>query len=235
MPFTAYLNGNTVLISSFTELDRGKDFRCKLCNEKMTLVFSSVYSNHFRHLVSSCGNYETIEHLMMKKTLSEWLNKFNYTYEIEALIIDDREIKNIIDILVDKGKTKIAIECQHSKLSYWEADLRTRNLNKKGFFVLWVLDHLTFASNKVTDLEKFLHRIYFGRVYYLLHNRLRPIHFVRVKRYNDYKDYYYTLKRTRKKILGKIIDKPLFLLKTVTDIKTKEKYKIAMFNEKKFW
>lgn len=235
MPFTASLDGETVIISSFNEVDRGRNFRCKLCDEKMTLVFSNVYSNHFRHLVSSCENYETMEHLMMKKYIYDWLSEFGFSCELEEINIDENGKKNIIDVAAYRGKNKIAIECQHSKIVVSKAKNRTRLLNKKGYFVLWILDRLSFSSQKVTDLEKFLHRIYYGKVYYLLHKNLRPIHFRKVERHNEYIGYTYYLKKIRKRILGDVIEKPYFVLKTVTDIKTKKKYKIAMFNDKKFW
>ncbi|MFX1409232.1 MAG: competence protein CoiA family protein [Promethearchaeota archaeon] len=73
---------------------------------------------------------------------------------------------------------EIAVEVQNSKISVKEIIRRTEDYNKKGIYVLWILngEGSCVASPKfpkdekgirISTAESFLHRIYAGRVYYV--------------------------------------------------------------------
>ena len=73
---------------------------------------------------------------------------------------------------------KIVIEIQHSKITTKEISDRTHEYNQQGMFVLWILHGKgnSVASPKfpehkkdvkVSPVEKLLHKMYGGRVYYV--------------------------------------------------------------------
>lgn len=77
-----------------------------------------------------------------------------------------------------KSGDKIAVEVQNSKITVKEIKKRTEDYTKKGIYVLWILHGMgpCVASKKrpenkrdckISTTESFLHRIYFGRVYYV--------------------------------------------------------------------
>ena len=78
---------------------------------------------------------------------------------------------------LDTGK-EVVVEVQNSKISVKEIIARTKDYNGKGMFVLWMLygDGKCVASSKrpidnklikISLAEKYLHRMYGGRVYYV--------------------------------------------------------------------
>jgi competence CoiA-like predicted nuclease len=73
---------------------------------------------------------------------------------------------------------EVVVEVQNSKISVKEIIARTKDYNKKGIFVLWILygDGKCVASYKkpedaksikISPAENYLHRMYGGRVYYV--------------------------------------------------------------------
>ncbi|MFX1314662.1 MAG: competence protein CoiA family protein [Promethearchaeota archaeon] len=73
---------------------------------------------------------------------------------------------------------EIAVEVQNSKISVKEIIRRTEDYNKKGIYVLWILNgkgHSVVSPKfpkdekciRISTTELFLHRIYAGRVYYV--------------------------------------------------------------------
>ena len=77
----------------------------------------------------------------------------------------------------DTGK-EVVVEVQNSKISVKEIIARTKDYNKKGIFVLWILygngkcvgslkNPEDTKSIKISPAENYLHRMYGGRVYYV--------------------------------------------------------------------
>ncbi|MHA1210278.1 MAG: competence protein CoiA family protein [Candidatus Freyarchaeota archaeon] len=155
--------------------------------------------------------------------------EFEYTTETR---------ENRIDLAI-MGR-KIAIELQLSRIPEAEAAKRTLSLNSAGWAVLWILSGRKFPltrERQTYKIERFLHRIYYGRIYYFKRNMIIPVHFEKVVTERDFNDSYYVYyhKRTRRLVKGPPI-KEFGLLKTASlDILTGVKYQIARFYDKKFW
>ncbi|HDZ17087.1 MAG TPA: hypothetical protein ENH75_02290 [archaeon] len=77
-----------------------------------------------------------------------------------------------------KSGDEIVAEVQNSKITVKEIRQRTEDYNKKNIFVLWILHGMgscvaspklpkDIKDTKISTTENFLHRIYFGRVYYI--------------------------------------------------------------------
>ena len=77
-----------------------------------------------------------------------------------------------------KSGEEIVVEVQNSKITVKDIKQRTEDYNKKNIFVLWILHGMgscvaspkhpkDLKDTKISTAENFLHRIYFGRVYYI--------------------------------------------------------------------
>jgi len=192
LPLTSILDGERIEISQCKPKDRGKNFRCPECDEKMTLVFPEQRIDHFRHLKSTCGFYETYEHLAMKKNACDLLKKFNlgqFNFEVRVKNIFNL---NVIDLELIQKDVKIAIECQASSMIDNDCYNRTYNLNRLGYHVLWLLSANNFDNDQderlIKQPESFVHTINFDRVYYLKildKPIIYPLHFINIERKRD--------------------------------------------------
>ena len=77
-----------------------------------------------------------------------------------------------------KSGEEIVVEVQNSKITVKEIKQRTEDYNKKNIFVLWILHGMgscvtsskqpkDIKDTKISTAENYLHRIYYGRVYYI--------------------------------------------------------------------
>lgn len=95
--------------------------------------------------------------------------------------------KNRIDIALPRRN--IAIEVQVSNMTKKEATKRTYQLNQDGWYVLWLLELNTHfiikdkIQRQAKAIERFLHGIYHGRVYYIdcRDKHILPVHFETVE------------------------------------------------------
>jgi len=215
MPFTANLNSDPVAIDDYNQNDRGLDFRCRFCDEKMMLVFPDFKVNHFRHYSNSCGHGESQEHLIMKKFFYDFFKLRGGTTTYEKYLSDDDGI-NVIDVYLERGPVKIAIECQKSAIPFDEAKWRTKKLSEKKIYTIWIL-HGSVANNRQCKmLRRFCRSMYFGRAYYLINSNIYVIGPYGSSTWVD-------------------MDKINFVRKFSTNSVTRERFRIAMFNEGKFW
>lgn len=168
-----------------------EEFICQSCKSRVVFVDGIEVIKHFRHFtVSECDwEGETQSHLNMKKIVKEFLN------------IPDEDIEYDLGwakpdlVYRQKGfKDFIAIEVQHSKLSVAKFLERTKNYTLHKIPVLWIFDS-SFLNKKedeqnIPALLKEAHDLYFGRVYMIFDNIIRPIHFNKMYRWVDeYEDY----------------------------------------------
>jgi len=196
--YTSYLVSDVI---------RKIELLCPSCKQKLVWVNSDVKVKHFRHLTTCQYNTEpeSKEHIEMKKEIYELIKNNNNTQEI----VYEKTVKNrIADIyLKDKAGQQIVVECQCTKITAKEMSQRTKDYNDNNIYVLWILntknfnaiDNLDTWSNKklnkivrVSNLEKELHKTYFGRVYYfdVIKKCLYGTHF---ETYSNYKSYeFYT-------------------------------------------
>jgi competence CoiA-like predicted nuclease len=173
MPLTA-LNGKGELLMSMNceENVRNEKLNCPHCNEKM--VFVNPYQDiikHFRHkrTYPYSTEPESMEHIAMKAFFCglNWGGK-------PEIKIGNR----IADVVFDD----IVVECQVSTITMRELIERTQSYNSAGYHVAWVLHPKNFlhAQNgmvKPRKIEKFLHHLSFGRVYYFLDGDIVPMHY----------------------------------------------------------
>ena len=123
-----------------------------------------------------------LDHDSCVKTVIDLLGPREITTE---LYTDSK--KNRIDVALPLRS--IAIEVQVSNMTKKEAMKRTNQLNKDGWYVLWLLEpniHYIVKNNiqrQAKAIERFLHGIYYGRVYYIssIDKQIIPVHFETVE------------------------------------------------------
>lgn len=148
---------------------------CVNCKRRVHYVENIGY---FRHKGDKSCDFEpeTIEHKTMKQYWYDIFPKFNL---INSRKLEYRIGDQIIDVYfkLRNGK-KIAIECQNSQISAKKLIDRTKNYTMKDIYVLWIFNgYGSFVSDKknplnednvsVIGVERRVHRLYGGRVYYM--------------------------------------------------------------------
>lgn len=104
--------------------------------------------------------------------------------------------KLVPDISGNIMNQRVAIEIQLSRLSLSQIIKRTVSYSKRKIPILWVVPLQSDLGNKPfrpRQFEKYLHSMYFGRVYYWwpeLGARVMPVHFTRTKRKIPYSEWY---------------------------------------------
>ncbi len=216
---------------------------CTICKKRL---FYNEDLHYFLHKGNRnyCFEPETIEHKTMKAFWYLMFPKFNSisTKKLEYKIGDQ-----IADVYFElRNGKKVVIECQNSQISKRKLIERTKKYTHKNIYVLWIFNGLgTCVSNKknprneneigVLGMEKRVHSLYIGRVYYMnvsgrkvidppyaLH--LTPFFKHKESEYNylGYDKYY---KDKRSTIFGKIPDYQIICI----DVKG---YKLARFKDK---
>ncbi|MFX0059338.1 MAG: competence protein CoiA family protein [Candidatus Hodarchaeota archaeon] len=131
---------------------------------------------------------ESFEHLRIKEFLYANLPNDNH---IDTIILEHPIGNRIADVYLKlENKQEVVVEIQHSKINIEDIKQRTRDYNEKGLYVIWILDGTSFNKHPlyeegifITKIEKRLHKMYCGRVYYMNTNKERiftsifPLHF----------------------------------------------------------
>ncbi len=122
-------------------------------------------------------NNESYSHGILKEYIYQFIIKNN-----KNIISSTKEelLKNRrADLFFEKESgEKIVVEIQNSYISPKELKSRTTDYNQNGYYVLWILNgkgkccashKLPYdkKETKINSLEKVLHKIYGGRVYYI--------------------------------------------------------------------
>lgn len=177
-------------------------------------------SQSFEHMRMKLYFYENIP-------LTNEVTRIEEEYKIEDQIVDVyAELRN--------GK-KVAIEIQHSKISYTTLIERTSKYTKRGIYVLWILNGNSFNKIpqnqdgiRLSNLELHLHKMYNGRVYYVnLDSKglLSAVYALSYAPYFNLKDVVYKKKaRSKRSVYCQQIES--LGLKC-----TSKKYKLAMFRD----
>lgn len=212
----------------------GKDnkFKCIGCNEPLTFHrnIANVKVQHWNHKTSCVFETEpeTEEHINMKKWCYENF-KAKIKYKPDSFFIDDQKP----DLFLKVKDKSIAIECQASKISLEKLMERTKKYTEKNIYVCWLLGTKNYFNKygdeiSISVIQKFLHKLYYGRVYYLEPDNLVAIHFEGVQRYNDWTGNAYYLKRTKKHNVHLIENYDFCLTEN-------NGFKIARFYDKAWW
>jgi len=148
-----------------------KEFVCPECGKKVVFVDTNNISRirHFRHLVkSNCDpEPETEKHIEMKKFVIEKMNldpEKNLEVGLGFARPDIYYEKRLWPTAIQSITVKIAIEVQHSPISYGKFLLRTSNYKKNNIYVMWIFDELLLKSRPSLFLKK-AHEIYYGKFY----------------------------------------------------------------------
>ncbi|MFX1356410.1 MAG: competence protein CoiA family protein [Promethearchaeota archaeon] len=131
---------------------------------------------------------ESFEHLRIKEYLNTNLPQDN---PVTRIILEYCIGKRIADIYLKlKDGKEIIIEIQRSKIKVEDIKQRTKEYNDNDLYVIWILDGISFNKYpcyeegiSLTKIEKELHKMYRGRVYYMNTKKDRiitplfPLHF----------------------------------------------------------
>lgn len=158
-------------------------FFCPVCKRPVILKQGLVRDAHFAHLAGSTCTYgagESEAHRSAKRGIKTALEK-------HPLVSDLHLEYPLGDVRPDiyfrlANRYSIAVEVQLSTLSSQELARRTRSYYKKQIYVLWTPPYYDdmVEGKRYAPLfwEKYLHAMYFGRVYYWLSGEtVLPIHF----------------------------------------------------------
>ncbi|MFV0555835.1 MAG: competence protein CoiA [Lactovum sp.] len=181
---TAY-DENGKFINLLCKKVKKQKFTCPACKSELILKSGSIKIPHFAHRsLKDCQSWsenESFQHLSLKKSIYQMLINTEKV-ELEKYL---EKLEQTPDILINDC---IAIEIQCSRLSIKRLFERTRNYQKHGYKVLWLLGKDLWIKNKLSPLQ--YHFLYFSknrgfycweldlkrqkiRLKYLIHQNLR--------------------------------------------------------------
>lgn len=161
---------------------RDGPFACPKCGMTTILRKGRVKIAHFAHkppILCEYGKGESEHHKRCKEAIYNELCQFKNLYcELEkdlGKVVPDIYIESI------RTKNKCAIEVQISNLTMDKIISRTQEYYRLGIYVLWLPvynEELKKDKYAPRAWEKWLHAVYFGRVYYWISGlSIVPIHF----------------------------------------------------------
>lgn len=129
-----------------------KKWCCCSCGLPLSIKNGPLKQSHFAHRKScGCQNFsegETEEHLLGKRILAQWCDKFKLVFKLEAYL---PELKQRPDVLL---QGKIVIEFQCSQLSLERFVERTQNYQRHGYQVIWILGQHFFVGRRLTGFQR---------------------------------------------------------------------------------
>lgn len=163
-------DGQTV--AAYDEFKRNGPFRCLQCNEEVILKSGRSKVNHFAHanpLACDRALNESEQHRTCKLEIYRALQNQPGVTDLAL----ERPFEHFRpDIYAAIRGTPVAIEIQISSISVEAIRARTIAYHQKGIYVLWILiwkPELDRVRYTPTVWEKWIHALYFGRVFYWLH------------------------------------------------------------------
>ena len=215
-------DGQSFMASECNESIREVKTICPHCSGEMVFVNPLAdIIKHFRHKTECpySTEPESNEHMAMKLFVYNYLKKIYSGFMYVGLEVKMK--KRIADVVV--GKT--VIECQVSNISLREVKERIEDYNEMGYSIMWILHNKNYfdkcpcfvkSGPYPRFLERFIHRLYYGRIYYFFDGMgIVPSHF-------SYKE----------RIWSKPFDEDLNHTFRWTN---HNGYKIAMFREGVWW
>lgn len=154
---------------------------CPACSGQVALKKGPLVTHHFAHYPPfSCeyGRGETEEHRQCKTAIFDAISSEPNTSKWEL----ERNLGSVRpDVSGYIGQTPVAIEVQASSLGLERISKRTSEYAVKNISVIWLgLWHDRLLDDRFTPSvwEKWLHALYFGRVYYWKEGgNVVPVHF----------------------------------------------------------
>ncbi|OGP68524.1 MAG: hypothetical protein A2031_06420 [Deltaproteobacteria bacterium RBG_19FT_COMBO_43_11] len=172
-------------------------FFCPACGDEVILKKGGKREHHFAHkppfdCIYSSG--ESQKHYKVKRLIYTALSKHDNCHKCDI----ERPLDGVRpDISLYIGKTPVAIEIQKSNIDLNDILRRTKQYTKLGIHLLWVSpdnmpNSLSFVEDediyiwRPKEWQKFLHAMYFGRIYFWQHDAfVMPIH---LNQYEYYKE-----------------------------------------------
>lgn len=191
-----------------TEKSEGP-FYCPHCDSAVTLKKGPIKEHHFAHKPPYTCPYaagESQKHFKAKREIYQALSRCGGCTKLEI----ERVLKGVRpDISLFIGQYPVAIEIQKSTIDINAIIERTTRYSDLGVYLLWLLpdpkpSNLKFIEDqkrhvcRPREWHKFLHAMYYGRLYYWKKDTLvSPVHLSRYEYYvkpgNWVDDFYETI------------------------------------------
>ncbi len=162
-----------VIIGSWEASKEDAPFFCIGCHSRAILKKGPEKYPHFAHVsLTNCsyGRGESVRHWKAKFAMRDALEQDSRVNDVQV----ERAIgKGFGDVSFhDTEHNKVDSEMQMSTIPTDLISQRTQLYNSEDFAVLWLLDPSNLLSGRerypARRMEKYLHALYFGRVYYWL-------------------------------------------------------------------
>jgi len=162
-------------------------FTCPSCKDGVLVKKGRIKTHHFAHIPpTNCayGVGESEVHRKAKAEIYEALSKHPSVTNLKL----ERYLEEVRpDISFYLNDIPIAIEVQVSTLPLDTIDRRTKAYTRRGIYILWISPYDSELRNEryaPHAWEKYLHTLYFGKVYYWLSDEtLLPVHFAEYQLY----------------------------------------------------
>jgi len=196
----AAMNGSIQVVAGNVTKKDGPFF-CPECNGEVLVKKGTKKVHHFAHIPpTTCvyGEGETELHRKAKMELFQALSQYDELSEVQL----ERGLGEVRpDVSFVYNNTLFAIEVQASNLDWKEISRRTSIYQQKGIPVLWTPPYLDnmFKKRNEDNLprytpklwEKYLHAMYFGKVFYWLRGEELKIikfgeHMISTEEYYEY-------------------------------------------------
>lgn len=149
------LNQRKKIVKANKILRKEDFYYCPACKHRVYLKTGQVISPHFAHYKKeNCAVFsegETQEHLKGKLALANYFKIYGGQIQLEAYL---PKLKQRPDILIKKGKKKVAIEFQCSPISIENIKERTNGYIKEDYDIIWILGNNFKYKKSLTALQK---------------------------------------------------------------------------------
>lgn len=190
-------------------------FFCPECEEEVILKQGSIVLPHFAHYPEASCSYGTGESEQHRRAKYEIYEALKAHPDVSYLKVERylREVRPDVSFLC-QGKWRVAIEMQISAISPEEIAHRTRWYAAKNIWVLWITPYhnnlSSFTPYNTRVWERYLHALYFGRVYYWLSGiQVLPVHFEPYVQEGGTLEWYYDEDEQKEKLRLKDIYSPV--------------------------
>ena len=158
MPLKA-LNSRGEIVLSWKVKEPEEIYYCPYCKGEMVFVNAKRKIRHFRHLSKCKYEYEqeTLEHLLMKKVVYDWLNNLGLNADVEVKIGN-----HVADVVAND----LVVEVQVSNITSEVAIDRLRTYSQNGYYTLFL-----FTPDKIEWRKWFVIRSAFRRKCLALYDR----------------------------------------------------------------
>jgi competence protein CoiA len=176
-------------------------FSCPICLGEVILRKGKIREHHYAHkppFNCSYGAGETQIHYRCKREVFEALSDHPRCSECEI----EKQLDGVRpDVLATVSSNKIAIEVQKTNIDLDDIARKCITYNKLGIYVLWLVPKdapkLTWHDGeeewvcRPKEWEKYLHAMYYGRLYYWDKGLLvNPYHFNKFQIYVEAREWY---------------------------------------------